>query len=128
VNRRGFFDASAATLSDTLDLVIAGPGGTVEGIVRDARDRPGAGSQVVLVPTGERRENPSAFQTAFADEAGRFSIRGVPPGDYGVLAWEDVPEGAWLNAEFLSDFETRMERLHIETTDREILDILVVAD
>jgi hypothetical protein len=127
VTRQGFFEAVAVTADQVIELVIDGPGGIVEGIVRDERDDPAPDSQVVLVPSADRRQNLDLFRAVFTDQTGRFSVRGVPPGDYGVLAWEDVPEGAWLNAEFLGRFETRMERIRVEKGDREVLDIGIIA-
>jgi hypothetical protein len=34
-------------------------------------------------------------------------MRAVAPGDYTVLAWEQVDAGAWMNEEFLSSVEQR---------------------
>jgi hypothetical protein len=42
-----------------------------------------------------------------------FSIRGVAPGNYGVIAWEDVEPGAWMTADSLKDLESRAVRVSI---------------
>jgi hypothetical protein len=39
------------------------------------------------------------------DKSGLFQFRGLPPGEYRVLAWEDVDPGAWFNPAFLATFE-----------------------
>jgi hypothetical protein len=35
------------------------------------------------------------------------------PGEYGVLAWEDIDNGAWESLEFLKDFESRAVRIGV---------------
>ncbi len=39
------------------------------------------------------------------DKSGQFQFRGLPPGEYRVLAWEDVDPGAWFNPAFLAVYE-----------------------
>jgi len=112
--------------ADVLDtgLVVDGPqpgpmeltiqnGGSIEGTVRNDKDEPVADSRVVIVPAQSRRGNLNLFKTGFTDQYGRFSLRGVAPGDYGVLAWEDIDNGAWESPEFLKDFESRAVRVSV---------------
>lgn len=95
----------------SLELTIQS-GGSVEGTVRNAKDEPVADSRVVIVPAN-RRTNLNLFKTAFTDQFGHFIIRGVAPMDYGVLAWEDLDNGAWENAEFIRNFESRAARVSV---------------
>lgn len=91
---------------DLIELTLRN-GGSVEGIVRNAKDEVVPDSQVALIPAAHRRSNPLAFKSAFTDQYGQFRITAVPPGEYLAMAWEDVEVGAWVNAEFLAKFETR---------------------
>jgi hypothetical protein len=100
------------TLPGPLEITILN-GGRVEGIVRNAKDEPVADSRVAIIPAQNRRGNLNLFKTDMTDQYGRFSIRGVAPGDYGVLAWEDIDNGAWESAEFLKDFESRAVRVSV---------------
>jgi hypothetical protein len=99
-----------------LDLVLGGPGsvGELEGAVVNARGEAVAYSVVALIPNGERRTNPAAFKTATTDQHGMFTMRSVMPGDYKVFAWEEVEPGAYLNADFLKDFEARGEPVRVQ--------------
>jgi hypothetical protein len=101
-------------------------GGTVTGTVRNAMDEIVADSRVVLIPAQNHRGNLLLFKTASTDQYGKFSIRGVAPGDYGVIAWEDVEPGAWMNAEFLKDFESRAVRVSVLGTSIANTDIRVI--
>ena len=43
-----------------------------------------------------------------------FSIEGVVPGLYRVVAWEDVEPGAWKNPDFLKAVEERGNEIRVE--------------
>ncbi len=99
-----------------IELVIGGPGsvGVVEGAVVNARGELMPSSTVVLVPAGERRSNPAAFRSATTDQNGNFTIRSVLAGEYKIFAWEEVEPGAYVDPDFLKDFETRGETVRVQ--------------
>jgi len=66
---------------------------------------------VALIPSANHRGNFNLYKSAATDHNGTFTIGGVAPGDYEILAWEDVEPNAWLNAEFLKRFESQTQRL-----------------
>ncbi len=121
--------AKAADGRDTLDggLVLDGSpvspleltirmGGQVTGVVRNAKDGPASDSLVALIPSESRRGNLLLFKTAQTEEDGRFSIRGVAPGEYILLAWEeDVEPNAVRNLEFLKPFEARGTKILVNS-------------
>jgi hypothetical protein len=111
-----------------LELTIGGPSsvGVVEGTVVNARGEAMPSSTVVLIPAGERRTNPSAFRSAFADQQGNFSIRSVLTGEYKVLAWEEVEPGAYMDPDFLKDFETRGETLRVQRGSQNAVTVRVI--
>jgi hypothetical protein len=115
---RDVFDSGYVVSGDQspLEVLVGGPGsvGVVEGAVVNVRGEPMPGSTVVLVPPADRRVNPSAFRTTTTDQQGNFSIRSVLLGDYKVMAWEDVEPGAFMDPEFLKDYETRGETLRVQ--------------
>ena len=76
-------------------------GGRVIGTVADASGKPFAGAQVVLAPKGDRRNRPDQYRVSSSDEDGAFDLRGIPPGDYQLFAFEDIEDRAWLNSEFI---------------------------
>jgi hypothetical protein len=49
-----------------------------------------------------------------ADGLGRFSLLGLPPGDYKLFAWEPVPGTNYVDPDFFEAFEARGTRVHIE--------------
>jgi hypothetical protein len=101
-------------------------GGTVNGMVRNAKNDIVADSQTVLIPAQNHRSNLVLFKSVFTDQYGRFSIRGVAPGDYTVLAWEDVELGAWLNSEFLKTYDSLGTRVSVVGTSSSAVNVRVI--
>jgi hypothetical protein len=111
-----------------LEVVIGGPAsvGIVEGTVVNSRGEPMPGSAVVLVPAAERRNNPSAYRNVFTDQQGNFSLRSVLAGEYKILAWEDVEPGAYMDPEFLKDFETRGETVRVQRGSQNTVSVRII--
>lgn len=106
------FDVSTRS-NDPLQVVIGSGAGTVDGVVLEAPSKVFAGATVVLVPEADRRDNVALYLAASSDASGRFVIRGVPPGDYKLFAWESIPTFAYQNAGFLAKHEDRGKIVHI---------------
>jgi hypothetical protein len=62
---------------------------------------------VVLVPPASDRQNALRYKTTQTDEKGNFALKGVPPGEYSLFAWENVPFTAWMNSDFLAKYKDR---------------------
>jgi len=91
----------------TMEIVVNGNGGAVEGFVQNSDRKPAANATVALVPSETHRLNPMSFKNVQTDEMGHFLIKGIAPGDYTVYAWESVFPTAWMNAEFLAKYQGR---------------------
>ena len=59
----------------------------------------------VLIPSTKNRMD--LYKTANTDPSGRVNFTGVAPGTYKLFSWEDVPQGAYLNQEYVTPFEDR---------------------
>jgi len=91
--------------SEQLQVVIdATTGATLETTVQNIAGLPAPHARVVLVPREEQRQNPSRYKVGTTDDDGRLMMRGVAPGSYSAIAWDSVPDTAWLNKEFLSKY------------------------
>ena len=93
-----------------LDLVISSATGRVNGTITGAQRT----AQVVLVPEEKLRNKTALFKTTATDPAGKFSFRGIPPGDYSIFAWDYVEQGAYYNRDFLRPYEMDAAPVHIE--------------
>jgi hypothetical protein len=96
----------AQTSPDSLEALIQTPASTIRGTVLASPEQLAGGIMVTVVPEEGRHENLSLYKRAIAIN-GTFSIAGVPPGKYRVLAWERIPDGAEQNAEFMEAYRSR---------------------
>jgi hypothetical protein len=102
-----------ANSTGPFEFTVAPGAGSIEGTVATAKDEPVTFGRVVLVPSLNRRGNPNLFVSVFTDETGAFSFKGVPPGDYTLIAWEWVRLYSYLNPAVLSEFEGRGKKITV---------------
>src|SRR5262249_24474886 len=94
----------------SLELVLSSGAGRVDGTVLSEQQGFG-GALVVLVPEPRHREQAPLYRTTTTDQYGHFSLRGIVPGDYKLLAWEDIEAGAYYDADFLRPYAEHAESL-----------------
>jgi hypothetical protein len=90
-------------VTDTIELVVSTNAGTFDGLLQNAQRQPVPGAQAVLIP--KQRDRVDLYRTAFSDRDGRFTIRGVTPGEYKVFSWEDIPPYLFFDSAFVTRFE-----------------------
>jgi hypothetical protein len=79
-----------------MELVLSPNGGHIAGQVVDEKNQLVAGS-VVLLPEETKRGFPDLFRKTGVDSKGAFTLRGVPPGTYQLLAFDDVDLNELMN-------------------------------
>jgi hypothetical protein len=99
--------------NDPIQVLVGSGAGTVSGLVQDGPTKVVAGATVALVPEAARRENLALYLSAATDASGRFVMRGVPPGDYKLFAWESVRPFAYQNEAFIAKNENRGRVIHV---------------
>ena len=98
-----------------LEFWISGSGARLDGAVA-VGDATFTGAQVVLIPDDPARTD--LYKVASADQYGRFSLRGIAPGNYRVFAWEDAPSGAYRDPRFVGRYEDWGEQIRVEQADQ----------
>lgn len=109
-----------------LDVVVSAKGATVEGNVVDIKDQPVAYATVAVVPNSEHRVRPDSYQQAPADEHGHFVARGLTPGSYVVLAFEELQEDL-RQPEFLKMYAGSGEKVELEEGSRKSVTTRLIA-
>ncbi len=101
----------------TLELVLSSAGGQIEGMVTS--EQQGFDSAlVVLVPEPRHRGQARLYKMTTTDQYGRFTLRGIAPGDYKLFAWEDIEAGAYYDTDFLRPYEERGETVRVVEAGR----------
>src|SRR5262249_5089867 len=111
-----------------LDLVVSAAGAVVEGVAVDHKGEPVANALVVAAPSQRLRSRTDHYRKTVTDQNGRFTLRGIRPGDYTLFAWESVEGDAYYNSDFLKSYEPRGTALQVSEGDRKSLQLEVIAD
>lgn len=103
----------------------------MNGVVLTSDSLPAAGDTVVLVPDASRRSLREFYKTAMTDQNGKFTIKGITPGDYKLFSWDAVEgnewNGAeWYDAEWLKPFEVKGESVHLEESDSKSVSLTLI--
>jgi hypothetical protein len=90
-------------------VVLSKQCGTVQVQILDERKQAVPNAFVSLVPAAEHRSNVLLYRRSIFDvAASKYPPIGlVPPGEYKMFAWDNIPPNAELNAGYLAKFEDR---------------------
>ena len=111
-----------------LDLVASANGGVAEGVVVNDKSEPFPNAIVVAVPEARMRGRIDRYRKTVADQTGRFSLRGLRPGEYTVFVWASVEGEAYYNPDFLKAYEGQGTALHVSDGERKSLQVQVIPD
>jgi hypothetical protein len=127
---------SADVLSDGLRLatsnpdqrlqIVLGIGGKLDGSVMNERNEAMANVKVALVPDFAYRKRGDLYRSATTDASGKFKLQGIPPGDYRVLAWEEIADGAWQDPEILRGVEARGKMVRIAEGGQTAVEVVAI--
>jgi protocatechuate 3,4-dioxygenase beta subunit len=118
------FTVSGSTL--VMDLVASARGATATGLTKDHEGKPVANATVVAVPAARYRKRLDRYATASSDQAGHFTLQGLRPGDYTLLAWDSLDGEQYLDPDFLKRSEGQGTALKAIENERKIVELEVI--
>ena len=112
---------------DNVTVVLTDRTTEISGTVRDTRNAGSAGIYVIAFSTESAHWRPQSrrIQAVRTDQAGAYRIRNLPPGDYFVIATDDVDQGEWFDPAFLDAARAGARRLSLSEGDRKAQDLPV---
>jgi len=108
-----------------LEIVLSPDGGRVEGTVLKEQV-PVAKAWVVLAPDPAHRDRAEMYSMKETDMLGRFSLLGLPPGDYTLFAWEPVQGTSYVDPSFLEAFEGFGKPIHVEQGQQQAVQLALI--
>jgi hypothetical protein len=111
-----------------MEVVLGTNAGSIEGRVLNENKQPVDAAVVGLVPASAaaRGFRMDMYKTTSTDGAGKFEIRGLPPGDYKIFSWEDVDKASIVDQDFIRLYESAGKVLHIDEGDKPTVDLTVI--
>jgi hypothetical protein len=100
------------SIRGNLDVVLSSGAAQIEGTVVDARSQPVPSLQAVLIPDQDRSRT-ELIKSAVTDQNGRFTLRGVSPGNYKIFAWEGLESNAYFDPEVLRQYEQQGKAVRV---------------
>jgi protocatechuate 3,4-dioxygenase beta subunit len=120
-------DLTNASAAGALELTLSTKGGRLDGAVVNAEGDPAVGAQVVLLPEASRRHRFGLSKDVTTDQNGTFTLRGIAPGDYNIVALENVERGAWTDPYFLRGNENAAKKVEIKEGSAQSFELKVLS-
>jgi carboxypeptidase family protein len=110
---------------DNVTIVLTDRTTEVTGTVRDVRNAPMTAITVIAFSTDQQywRAQSRQIQTARTDATGAYRLRGLPPGDYFILAVDGVEQGEWFDPAFLEQARAGAGRLTVREGETKAQDL-----
>jgi hypothetical protein len=110
---------------DNVTVVLTDRTTDLSGTVRDAQSAGAGGVTVIAFATESQywRAQSRRIATARTGQNGAYRIRGLPPGDYYVIAVDDVEQGEWFDPAYLDSVKDKATHVTLQENDKKTLDL-----
>jgi len=106
------------TSGGALEVTVSAAAARIDAVVVDKDGKAGWHAVVALVPT-----DGSLTLVQTADENGILSFKGLKPGDYQLLAWDDAESGAPYDPDFRKPFEAQAKTVKLDASGHEAVQL-----
>jgi protocatechuate 3,4-dioxygenase beta subunit len=98
----------------------------IRGALRDEKQNLAEGTVIVFADDSAKwREGSRTIRATRLDQRGVFTFRGLPAGDYFLVAVDSVQEGQWYDPEFLEALKDRARRVTIADAESRNVDLVL---
>jgi hypothetical protein len=110
---------------DNVTIVLTDRSTDVTGTVRDVKNAPMTAITVIAFSTDQQywRAQSRQIQAVRTDSTGAYRLRGLPPGDYFIVAADGVEQGEWFDPAYLEQARAGAARLTVREGDKKTQDL-----
>ena len=110
---------------DNVTIVLTDRATEISGAVRDGTGTAVAGMAVIAFSTDQQQWQPQSrsIQAVRTGQDGTYRMRGLPPGDYRIIATEDVEQGEWFDPAFLERVLLSSEKISLSEGEQKTRDL-----
>ena len=110
---------------ENVTIVLTDRATEIAGTVRDRSNAPAAGVTVIAFSTDQQywRAQSRHIQAVRTDATGAFRLRGLPAGDYLLVAVEDVAQGEWFDPTYLEQARAAATRATLREGEKKTMDL-----
>jgi hypothetical protein len=109
--------------SGVFEVTLSATAGQVDAAVVDKDGKPVAGALVALYPKSGKLDDINSRST---NEKGAATFKGLKPGEYKLIAWEDIPYGAPQDPDFVKPFEGRGETVKLDPSGHQAVQVKAI--
>jgi hypothetical protein len=117
----------AASGETSLDVFVSAKGASIEGKVVDSAGKPAAELFVLTLPGSGKLGRPDSYQMATTDANGGFLLRGLNPGEFTMVALENL-QGDARNAEFYQKYGSRGTNISLAEGEKKSVALTLASD
>jgi hypothetical protein len=98
-----------------LNLIFTDRIAALSGVVTDGAGQPAAALTVIAFPADQSQWHAYSryIRTARSDQSGAYRLNALPPGEYLVVAVDDVEQGEWFDPAFLEQMRRHAEKVRL---------------
>src|SRR5262249_40126150 len=104
-----------------IEVTISGTAGEISAAGVDKDGKPATQMPGALGPWG-RTKTPSHS----SHDAGAVNFRGLKPGNYRIMAFEDIPPGAWQDPDFRKPFEGSATSVKLDPSGKQAVQVKLI--
>ncbi len=117
--------AFTGSVPTPLDIVLSPKAGQIDGTVMNDKHEPTPNIQVVLIPD-LHRERTDLYKSSTSAQGGRFTMRGITPGDYKLFAWEALEQFAYFDSDLVQRYEPQAKPVHVTESGKLTVEVSVI--
>ena len=81
---------------------------------------------VAVVPGGIRYRDNLNERSFSTDQDGKFTVRGLTPGNYKLFAWEDIEPFSYFDPDILREYEQKGKAVTVHESGKESVEMKII--